>query len=152
MSACKPARSADWHSQACGTSHWSLSRASSLLMPRHAPPHANTCIIHTLHHSQIQHAQPSPAAAPHAAARTARSSTAAASAKAKALDASRGRARQLTTRAGGSSVASFASQHAQLARSSIACSSQNGSLIHRSSNRKGQGAQCERRPCPTAHM
>ena len=113
MSACKPARSADWHSQACGTSHWSLSRASSLLMPRHAPPHANTCIIHTLHHSQIQHAQPSPAAAPHAAARTARSSTAAASAKAKALDASRGRARQLTTRAGGSSVASFASQHAQ---------------------------------------
>ena len=76
----------------------------------------------------------------------------AASAKAKALDASRGRARQLTTRAGGSSVASFASQHAQLARSSIACSSQNGSLIHRSSNRKGQGAQCERRPCPTAHM
>ena len=37
----------------------------------------------------------------------------AASAKAKALDASRGRARQLTTRAGGSSVASFASQHAQ---------------------------------------
>ena len=39
-----------------------------------------------------------------------------------------------------------------LARSSIACSSQNGSLIHRSSNRKGQGAQCERRPCPTAHM
>ena len=76
VSACKPARSADWHSQACGTSHWSLSRASSLLMPRHAPPHANTCIIHTLHHSQIQHAQPSPAAAPHAAARTARSSTA----------------------------------------------------------------------------
>jgi hypothetical protein len=38
-----------------------------------------------------------------------------------------------------------------LARSSTACSSQNGSLIHRSSKRKGQGARCEQRPCPTAH-
>jgi hypothetical protein len=61
MSACKPARSADWHSQACGTSHWSLSRASSLLMPRHAPPtrtHASSthCIIlrYSMHNPRPQ--------------------------------------------------------------------------------------------------
>ena len=96
VSACKPARSADWHSQACGTSHWSLSRASSLLMPRHAPPPREH-----MHHPHI----------------------------ASFLDTA------CTT----------------LARSSTACSSQNGSLIHRSSKRKGQGARCEQRPCPTAH-